>query len=105
VAFLKTVLLYPRGCMLRLSTGEIAEPVDFPLHLPTRPTVRVTHTPHGEELVGPRRVINLVDHPELAIESFGLAEEPPPAVRGQGMPYGEEAPAPQPARPWRGLLE
>jgi len=101
VAFLKTVLLYPRGSMLRLSTGEIAEPVDFPLHLPTRPTVQVTHTPHGEEMVGPRRVINLMEHPELAIESFGLAEEMP------RTPYSAEDEAPQhvEAKPRRALLE
>jgi HD-GYP domain-containing protein (c-di-GMP phosphodiesterase class II) len=75
VAFLKTVLLYPRGSMLRLSTKEIAEPVDFPLHLPTRPTIRITHSPRGEEVVGQRRVLNLIDHPELTIESFGIADE------------------------------
>lgn len=75
VAFLKTVLLYPRGSMLRLSNGEIAEPVDFPLHLPTRPTLRITHTVHGEEVVGQRKLVNLVDHPELAIESFAIVDE------------------------------
>jgi hypothetical protein len=72
VSFLKNVLLYPRGSMLRLSTGEIAEPVDFPLHMPTRPTVAVTHAPGGEELVGRRRVINLIDHPELVIEGISI---------------------------------
>jgi HD-GYP domain-containing protein (c-di-GMP phosphodiesterase class II) len=72
VSFLKNVLLYPRGSMLRLSTGEIAEPVDFPLHMPTRPTVAITHTPSGEELVGRRRVLNLVDHPEIVIEGISI---------------------------------
>lgn len=75
VAFLKSVLLYPRGSMLRLSSGEIAEPIDFPLHLPTRPTVQITHTPNGEEILGRRRTVYLLDHPELTIESFAIAEE------------------------------
>jgi hypothetical protein len=75
VSFLKNVLIYPRGSMFRLSTGEIAEPVDFPLHMPTRPTVRVTHTPGGEELLGQRRVINLVDHPEITIEGLAVLEQ------------------------------
>lgn len=76
VAFLKSVLLYPRGAMLRLSNGEIAVPVDFPLHLPTRPTVEVTHSSGGEEVVAPRRQVHLADHPELTIESFAIAEQP-----------------------------
>jgi len=75
VTFLKSVLLYPRGSMLRLTTGEIAEPVDFPLHMPTRPVVRVTHTPHGEELLGQHKVLRLVDHPEIAIEALAIGDE------------------------------
>lgn len=75
VAFLKSVLLYPRGAMLRLSNGEIARPIDFPLHLPTRPTVEVTHTASGEELLGKRRTLQLVDHPDLTIEAFAIVEE------------------------------
>jgi len=75
VAFLKSVLLYPRGALLRLSNGEIAEPVDFPLHRPTRPTVQITHAASGEEVVGRKRKIELVDHPELTIESFAIIEE------------------------------
>ena len=89
VAFLKSVLLYPRGAMLRLSNGEIAQPVDFPLHLPTRPTVEITHSPGGEEIVAKRRKIHLVDHPDLTIESFAIVEptkrtgaEPEPHIRG-----------------------
>jgi len=77
VAFLKNVLLYPRGSMLRLSSGEIAQPVDFPLHSPTRPLVTVTHTRFGEEIVGLRRTINLAEHPELSIEAFAIGEEGP----------------------------
>ncbi|MCC7479815.1 HD domain-containing protein [bacterium] len=75
VAFLKHVLLYPRGSMLRLSTGEIAEPVSFPLHLPTRPTVMITHGPEGHSVVGAPRMIHLVEHPQIGIESFAIVEE------------------------------
>ena len=74
VAFLKSVLLYPRGSMLRLSTGEIAEPIDFPLHLPTRPQVQVTHGPGGEEIVGQRKTYELVDHPSITIESVAILD-------------------------------
>lgn len=76
VAFLKSVLLYPRGAMLRLSNGEIAVPVDFPLHLPTRPTVEITHSPGGEEVVAKRRKVHLADHPELTIDSFAIVDQP-----------------------------
>ena len=89
VSFLKNVLLYPRGSMLRLSTGEIAEPVDFPLHMPTRPTVAVTHGPGGEELVGRRRVINLVDHPEIVIEGISVPMDQP-RVRNAAQAPTEE---------------
>jgi HD-GYP domain-containing protein (c-di-GMP phosphodiesterase class II) len=74
VGFLKSVLLYPRGSMLRLTTGEIAEPIDFPLHLPTRPRVLVTHAPGGEEVVGQRKTYDLVDHPAIAIESVAILD-------------------------------
>lgn len=76
VSFLKNVLLYPRGSMLRLSTGEIAEPVDFPLHMPTRPTIAITHNQNGEELVGRRRVLHLVDHPEIIVEGISIPLAP-----------------------------
>jgi hypothetical protein len=92
VAFLKSVLLYPRGAMLRLSNGEIAVPVDFPLHLPTRPTVEITHSPGGEEVVAKRRKVHLADHPELTIESFAIVEQP-----------RRTAVIPEPAR--RGVVE
>jgi cell fate regulator YaaT (PSP1 superfamily) len=76
VAFLKSVLLYPRGSMLRLSTGEIAQPVDFPLHLPTRPTVVVTHNSHGDEVIGrAQRTINLAEHTEITIDAYTIVEE------------------------------
>jgi HD-GYP domain-containing protein (c-di-GMP phosphodiesterase class II) len=88
VAFLKSVLLYPRGSMLRLSSGEIAEPIDFPLHVPTRPIVRVTHGPAGEEIMGKRREINLVDHPELHIEAFSIAGQAPQTVGMSQVPRG-----------------
>lgn len=77
VAFLKSVLLYPRGSVLRLTSGELAVPVGFPLHLPTRPLVMVTHTRYGEELVGDSRTLSLAEHPELGIESFAIIDESP----------------------------
>jgi len=77
VSFLKNVLLYPRGSLLRLSTGEIAEPVDFPMHMPTRPTVRITHGANGEEILGNRRVVQLFDHPEISIEGIAVLEQMP----------------------------
>ena len=84
VAFLKSVLLYPRGSMFRLSTGEIAEPVDFPLHLPVRPTVRILYGPNGEEVLGRRKVLKLQDHPEILIESFTICDEPSATGSEQG---------------------
>lgn len=75
VAFLKSVLLYPRGSMFKLSTGEIAQPIDFPLHMPTRPTVRITHSSTGEELFGLERIIKLAEQPEIKVESFSLPDE------------------------------
>ena len=75
VAFLKSVLLYPRGSMFKLSTGEIARPIDFPLHMPTRPTVRITHSATGEELYGSERIIKLASDPDIEITSFSLPDE------------------------------
>jgi hypothetical protein len=75
VAFLKSVLLYPRGAQFRMSTGEIGEPIDFPLHMPTRPTVRITHTATGEELIGQDKVYNLVQQPQITIEAFSIAAD------------------------------
>jgi hypothetical protein len=75
VAFLKSVLLYPRGAQFRLNTGEIAEPIDFPLHMPTRPTVRVTNTATGEEVVGQDRTYNLIQQKEIQIVSFSIGPE------------------------------
>lgn len=77
VAFLKSVLLYPRGSVLRLTSGELAVPVGFPLHLPTRPLIMVTHTRFGEELVGDTRTVSLAEHPELGIESFAIIDDNP----------------------------
>lgn len=95
VAFLKSVLLYPRGAMLRLSNGEIAVPADFPLHQPTRPTVEITHSPGGEEIVGKRRKLHLADHPELTIEAFAIVE---PQLRSAAEPEPQRQPV-------RGILE
>ncbi|MCH7471812.1 HD domain-containing protein [bacterium] len=75
VAFLKSVLIYPRGSLLRLSNGEIAEPVSFEIEQPTRPTVLVTYTSSGEEIVGNQRRINLAEHPNLSIEAFNIVED------------------------------
>jgi HD-GYP domain-containing protein (c-di-GMP phosphodiesterase class II) len=77
ISFLKHVLLYPRGSLLRLSTGEIAEPIGFPLTQPTRPKVRVTHSADGQEAVGPPRLIELATRPDIGIESFALMEHAP----------------------------
>ena len=87
VTFLKSVLIYPRNCLLRLSTGEIARPIDFPLNLPTRPVVELVFSAQGERIVGESRRIALADHPEITIEEFGVLDEP---VVGMGEDAEEQ---------------
>lgn len=64
--FLKVVVPYPIGTLVRLNSNEVGLVVHVPKHLPTRPTVRVLTTPEGEDLpVG--RDVNLADRQYLTL--------------------------------------
>ncbi|MEZ5338479.1 MAG: HD domain-containing phosphohydrolase [bacterium] len=77
VAFLKHVLLYPRGSRFRLSTGEIAIPIEVPVKSPARPRVLITHSANGLELLGMQRELNLAHDPDVRIESFAIMDQYP----------------------------
>lgn len=77
VAFLKHVLLYPRGSRFRLSTGEIAIPLEVPIKSPTRPRVLITHDHNGHEVLGMQRELNLALDATIGIKSFAIMDQHP----------------------------
>lgn len=69
ISFLKSVLIYPQGSLLRLSTGEVGEAIDFPVNMPSRPTVRIKYNSAGQEILQEKRIA-LIENPSITIEGF-----------------------------------
>ena len=69
-AFAKSVLLYPRNCFLKLSSGAIAVAVEVPLERPLHPVVEVVYSETGEEYVGRRPRISLFEQKKISIEGI-----------------------------------
>lgn len=77
VAFLRSVRVYPRNALLKLSTGEIGTPVEYPSHKPYRPVLRVIFDREGNEVLHLRRQIDLSLNPGIKVVSFTVPEEAP----------------------------
>jgi HD-GYP domain-containing protein (c-di-GMP phosphodiesterase class II) len=77
VAFMRSVLVYPRNSLLKLSTGEIGTPIEYPPHKPYRPVVRVIFDKGGSEILHSRRTIDLSANPGISVVSYSVPEELP----------------------------
>ena len=76
LAFLKSVLIYPRNSILRLNTGAIGRAIDFPIQNPTRPVIEMLYNAKGEELIHSKNTkIDLSKHPDIIITHFVILEE------------------------------
>jgi hypothetical protein len=73
-AFLKSVLIYPKGSFLKLSNGEIGTIADFHDAVPARPTVEIVYDASGVDVTAQKKRIDLADNPEITIESFAVFE-------------------------------
>lgn len=69
-AFTRSVLVYPRRCLLKLSSGAIGVVIDSPTDKPLFPTLEMVYSEDGKAYVGKRPRIEMADHPELSILSF-----------------------------------
>jgi HD-GYP domain-containing protein (c-di-GMP phosphodiesterase class II) len=81
VAFMRSVLVYPRNSLLKLSTGDVGTPVEYPPHKPYRPVLRIIFDKSGNEIMHSRRSIDLSANPGISVVSYSVPEElplPPP---------------------------
>lgn len=76
LAFLKSVLIYPRNSILRLNTGAIGRAIDFPIQNPTRPVIEMLYNSKGEEIIQSKNIkIDLSKQPDITITHFVILEE------------------------------
>lgn len=73
-AFLRSVLIYPKGSFLKLSNGEIGTIADFHDAVPARPTVEILYEASGTDVSAQKRRMDLADNPQITIESFAVFE-------------------------------
>jgi len=77
IAFLRSVLFYPRGSLLKLNTGEIGTPVEYPTHKPYRPVLRILFDRNGGEVLHGKRTVDLSANPGISVMSYSVPEEVP----------------------------
>jgi hypothetical protein len=78
---MRSVLVYPRNSLLKLSTGDVGAPAEYPPHKPYRPVLRIIFDKSENEIMHSRRSIDLSANPGISVVSYSVPEElplPPP---------------------------